>query len=266
MSILTAIPIVAFLIRDITPVSATLLSLTGFQWLFGLPTPVGPAWTLFLEIHFYTLIAVAIRIFGPLSQTKLRTLLAAWLGLLLIAPSLHLDAFNFLIDSEFGVYFVFGAVLGTSNLGTWSNFRVGLPLFFIAGIAALVRFQARASAEMPVWFALVAAILTLGSMVFLVFLSSIKKNPRVSRFKSTLVKSISTLGLMTYPVYLFHEQVGMLLVSRLAPALGSGIAMAVSLIFLLGFCLVIVKIYEPWARKALRQFFGLPEARRDSRV
>lgn len=258
LAILIAIPIAAFMVNEVVPANTTLWSLTGFQWLFGYPTPVGPAWTLFLEIHFYAIIAVALRLFGPLDRVKLRSLLAAWLGLLLIAPNLHLDWFNFLVNSEFGVYFVFGAILGTANFESLAAFKVGSPFLCVAGIAALVRFQARASLQMPAWAAFAAAFAVLGAMVFLVVLSSRSRPQTRILVPNRLRPYIVSLGLMTYPIYLLHEELGMLLISQLSPTMGSGCAMAVTLGLLLVFCLVLVKFYEPWARKALRKLFALP--------
>jgi peptidoglycan/LPS O-acetylase OafA/YrhL len=258
LAILVAIPIAAYMVTEVVPANTTLWSLTGFQWLFGYPTPVGPAWTLFLEIHFYAVIAVALRIFGPLNLIKLRSLLAAWLSFLLIAPNLHLDWFNFLVDSEFGVYFVFGAILGTANFESLATFRVGLPFLCVAGIAALVRFQARASLQIPAWAALAAAFAVLGAMTFVVALSS-RTTPKTKTFVPNRLRPyIVSLGLMTYPIYLFHEELGMLLISQLAPTVGSGWAMALTLGFLLVFCLALVRFFEPWARKALRKLFALP--------
>lgn len=247
-----AIFIYSFALKDKVGLSQDWLSLTGLQWFFGYPTPVGPAWTLFIEVRFYLLISFLLAVFGVGNKSFLMPAAKIWLLLIILAPSLDIKAIHFLFITEYGCYFVFGMLLGlcSSSKEIADNFFAIL----IAFVACLVRLSLRIKGGSGL-MSLVVAFCILSFMFFLV-IWSFQEKYRLYDSGGLIVKLVTLIALMSYPLYLLHEPIGMPLIGMMH-ASGFGLLPA----FLCAFILVslvswiCVSYIEPGFRKLLNGKF-----------
>lgn len=225
------------------PTTQLLMSLTGLQWFYGYPTIIGPAWTLFYEVRFYILIAAVIAMMGAVTSERMRTTAIVWGIALILAPSLKVPAFDFLVIADYGVYFCFGIILGTTSKDA---VKKNLPLIVFGFAIAWVRLQARYGEKIP--HAFEAEIV---SALILLAITFIALRPRELSFirSERSHRLVTNLALATYPLYLLHEPVGMPLIAEL---MQMGLPFSVS--FLLA--LALVTAFSLYCATELEKRFG----------
>lgn len=226
------------------PLSQSILGITGLQWFVGAPTIVGPAWTLFLEVQFYLLVTALLLIFGNLTSIQLRNAAKAWCLVLLLAPSLQIPWLNFLAIAEFGPYFALGMLLGLCR--TKEEFRADLPailtLLALSWVRLVARLSGSASIPQHEWF----AVLMLAAVLYTVYLCS--RTDFLGAFRGI----VNPLALMSYPIYLLHEPLGMPAIGALAAhGLSPIVAFLIAGGVLFAACWLCVRYYEPAARRFL---------------
>jgi peptidoglycan/LPS O-acetylase OafA/YrhL len=190
--------------------------------------PVGPwvdgaYWTIAIEMTFYTLVGLVLAIAGSAAIGRLGLALGLYSGAFWASKVLNsvlggpLDSFYSSLENEV-------AFLLLLHFGCF--FALGMSLFarrpvetVVFGIVCLVAVAARSHAIQPtmgpgaahwlapalVWAA--ATILIGASVIWADWIAA-----RVGRFGG----AISTGGLMTYPVYLVHDQLGKAVVSSVS--------------------------------------------------
>ncbi|MFQ0814974.1 hypothetical protein AVM02_18555 [Brucella anthropi] len=235
------------------PVPQLLMSLTGLQWFYGYPTIIGPAWTLFFEVRFYILIAVFVATMRLVTTDSMRTFAIIWSISLILAPSLNIPAFNFLVISDYGVYFCFGIILGTT---TNNSVKSNVPLIIFGFSIAWVRLQARYGAiEHHAFEAEIVSALILLAITFVAL-----RPHELSFIRSEKsYRLVTNLALATYPLYLLHEPVGMPLIAELT-RLGAPFSLSFLLVLVLitAFSLYCAtKLEKRFGRFILRYIFGV---------
>jgi len=94
----------------------------------------------------------------------------------------------------------------------------------------------------------------------LLIIASIMMNDRACAWAGTRVRTIRMLGLMTYPLYLFHQTVGSAVVLTLHDR---GVPRFLALFFAIAICLVvswiIATVLEPGIKRHLHLIFGALE-------
>lgn len=188
--------------------------------------PIGPwvegaYWTLPIEMAFYLLVALAIWRAWPLRNLALGLgFYSALFWLLKIANlGLHFADFSiiennpgYILLAHFGVFFAFGVLLYERR---YPYAAVTFALFAL--LATSWRSHAMHIAGDPFYIApiiwLVAAMLIVAVAMW---------NPPIARLPTR------TLGLMTYPLYLLHKEVGRAIMLFIgSPAIGLFIALGV---------------------------------------
>lgn len=194
--------------------------------------PIGPwvdnvFWTLPVELAFYSLVAIALWRKWPLTHVAL------WLGcyssafwiLNLISyasgafrfPIMHTGKYSLLL-SYYGVFFAFGMLLYARK-----HLIPSLGFLVVALMATIDRSVA-STAENGGLPAYVAPAIWIGAIGLIS--ASVFWNGRLQRFKTR------TIGLMTYPLYLIHSSVGILVFGVVpfpyAPIIGLTFALAAS--------------------------------------
>jgi peptidoglycan/LPS O-acetylase OafA/YrhL len=251
LATVAAIALAPLTINSYPPLSQLWLSLTGLQWFFGYPTIVGPAWTLFIEIRFYILIAVVLAILGRCSRPQLMAFARLWLVGIILIPSLKFEWLNFILLGEYGCYFVLGMVVGLCR--NREDMVKNLPTIAVAMIVSWLRMQLRLSEKIPDMAVdqIVSAIILLCVMAAAYFAIEAKAA------KSTILdRSVVTLALATYPIYLFHEPLGMPLIGWLR-SYGFGFwgAMAIAFVATTAFAILCAKAIEPSVGRAVKSAF-----------
>ncbi len=238
----------------LSPTPASWLNLTGLHFFVREESFVSVAWTLLYEVQFYVLIGVLIMVArNRLTESGIRTgsiifLLAALFGTFSGNGDLAL-----LTLSGFGGMFVFGALLGISR--SRMQLQQNLPALFLA--AAVTFFQLTGRVAHMGLDPLAALAWSLGLLIVVggtILWSSMRPGTRSS---ARTIAVVSTLALMTYPMYLIHQDLGLNVYALLRDSglsMAAAVALAGGLMILLSW--LSVRFYEPAAVRLLRKWFG----------
>lgn len=269
----------AIICATISLAAAILVNYTSYSELFVAYIksvalwPQGPwiddsYWTLAIELFFYALVFILI----SFDKFHLIGRLAIAIGLISsgfnIIALLHQAAGSALIpeilfkiqDSRVadllllnhGMFFALGVFLWLQLMKRPTQQQILWCCIFTAAgcvqIAATVgSFEAK-GAGMPLFVPVVIWLLALGVIV-----SSVVFNPAFAKVPAWFSKALRRMGLMTYPLYLLHQNVGLALIGQLTKmgvhpylALGIGIGFALSASWAISVYL------EPHVQKAMK--------------
>lgn len=181
-----------------------LANMTMLQWAWGVPPVDRVYWTLAVEMKFYALVA-ALLVVGQFRRFEV--FLWAWL---LVCAGLRLGAPGLLSRmplNEYGPYFIGGAVCCLLLRGATPS-RVALLLG--AWLLALLQVNAAAVASQPK-LGLDAGIATL----VVTGLFGVMAAVAAGAFRRWRLPAWSALGMLTYPLYLLHQNIGYMVLERL---------------------------------------------------
>lgn len=257
-----AVAAALFLVRAVTRgeelVPDTFVALTGLTFWTGGGIIVAPAWTLELEVQFYVLIALLVLVNkNRLTPTRLLTGSYVYFLVWLLAHAADNRLLTVVTIYDSGPLFVLGALLGIST--TRHQLRTNGPAILIALALTYYGLIGR-TAEMGVTGNLqVLWILGVMGLAVTVILWASLRPPtlvRHPRFR----RSVQTLSLMTYPIYLLHFEIGMGAI-RVIEYWGFGalVGVVAATVLVLSLSWFIVKFYEPWARRLIRRTFNWQE-------
>lgn len=255
--ILASALVVGFLIfsGEALPAAEDWLAFTGLQFWTGGDPFIVAAWTLAYEVGFYVLVAVLI-LASPRGLTPARIRVAGLIFLVvwLIASATDFAPLQFLTLGIFGPMFVLGVLLGISR--DTAMLRANLPVLIAAAALTFQSLLARSSGlEWTDGRRLITAALIVLVTGALILWSS--RHGQQSRLPERVVEVVTVLSLMTYPIYLLHNEFGLgitgLLINKdvavwAAYAVGAGLVLGISW--------ASVQFFEPWARGRLRALFG----------
>lgn len=216
-------------------------SLLMLQWWTGHPTIVGPSWTLFNEIRFYAAIAILIFFAKPNRESLLR-FAHVWLCLLLLSPSLHIPALDFLIISDYGPHFVLGIYIW--NFKSLKQIvRNGIPILVALSLVLLrVQKSIWSNPAITQKFWILIFFFTLIFLMWLLLIFEFRPPTQVE-------KLILTLSRMTYPFYLIHETLGMIFISILySYSQNILISLSGGLLFVVFFALILSECVDRFIR------------------
>ena len=207
----------------------------------------GSYWTLPVEISFYFLVFLCLstrRSFLPWLMTLVGGVSTVW-NAVIHSPHQH----NLIFLLVHGCFFGLGVFLyETLHYGrTWPR------------ILALAVCLPGCIAEVFHYHVVMSDIVWVAGMIFLV--GSVLLNEqalRVTGPKGAAV--VRTIGLMTYPLYLVHDQVGNILIEWLHTSAGVryGWALAITMIVMTTLAVAIVRFAEPPLKRAILLLFPRP--------
>lgn len=200
-----------------------LLNLTMVPHWFKAPYVDGAYWSLAVELHFYIFVWLALRL-GQMP--RLEWLLAAWLivsALNALRPAWPVE---FWLNARWAPYFIAGGIFFRIRTLGLSRLRAAL----LCGSWPLaVLYAARNAPSAGVDAAIVSVIV---SAFFIIFLMIAFGDWRMAPSRLTIWS-----GLLTYPVYLIHQNFGMMLHELLHPVLDHApttLAITTAIVLLLG--------------------------------
>ncbi|MES2020316.1 MAG: acyltransferase family protein [Pseudomonadota bacterium] len=221
-------------------------------------------WTLPIEICFYLLIATGLGTGGTLAAIEQR---ARWLGLASVAfwivvlctgwtasPLLQYQSAPLLL-ARYGCIFALGVTILALLRDHTTRLRLGLLSLFAA--TALLEIAAHAIERATTLR--IAATPLVPMLVFIaglvVMLASLKLQPLLQRYIGTRIAS--RVGLMTYPLYLIHQDVG---AAAAAALMRGGLpfapAILLTLVGALAFAYWVASVAEPALRRPLARLFS----------
>ena len=255
--VLSTLLVIAFLALsgELQPAAEDWLAIIGLQFWTGGEPFIFAAWTLAYEVGFYVLVAALIAA-SPRGLTPERIRLAVLLFLVvwLIASATGFAPLQFLTLGIFGPMFMLGVLLGIST--SRAALRASLPVIVVAAALTVNSLLIRTDGlDWSEGRRLLTAGLILLACTAVVLWASLR--PQASRLPVRVVRFVTVLSLMTYPIYLLHNEFGLgitgYLMAHGVPVL---IAYGVGAGLVLGVSWLSVRLIEPWARRRLRALFG----------
>lgn len=190
-----------------------LVNLSMLPHWFRVPYVDGAYWSLAVELHFYIMVWVLIRLRG---LPRLEWVMLVWLSISFINALRPTHALEFWFDARWAPSFVAGGLFFLLRTSGFSAFRIGL---LIASYALAIHYAldyARNTVSRTVGF--VDPLFVAGSVtaIFIVF-SLIAGD----RWRMNASRLTATLGAMTYPVYVIHQNFGFMVYERLRATINS---------------------------------------------
>jgi peptidoglycan/LPS O-acetylase OafA/YrhL len=208
-----ALPFVAF--RTVSP-SDLLTNLTMLQQPVGAKRVLGVCWTLWAELRFYLLFALAV-VWPGATRRRVLMFCTLWTAGAVLADASGEPFLRLVLMPEYAPFFVAGVGLylvhryGHDALA-WAVVAAGWLLGQHYAVKALV-----APAHTPAFHHRsqfgVIAVVTLG----MVAVAAVTLVPRVARINW---RWLTTAGALTYPFYLVHEHLGWVVVDGLRHGAG----------------------------------------------
>ncbi|MFD0856232.1 acyltransferase family protein [Actinomadura adrarensis] len=217
--------------QDIIP------NLTMFQTGMGVQNANDVFWTLWIEMHFYALIALLV--LAGLTYQRCVTFMASWTVLAIFAEESGNDFLYKILIPHYAPYFIAGMAFYLiyrfgSNIVLW-----GLVAF---SWATSVRHALPNAVDNPysippadAWPAIPVLITLIYAVMALVAIGALRK---------LNWKHLATLGALTYPTYLIHHALGPVLARPLYPLLPLWAALAVMTAIVLAAAYLIHRLIE----------------------
>ncbi len=247
--------------KDIT-LAQSLINLTMLQEVFDVPHVDGVYWTLWTELRFYVLVFALIMI----GLTRNFALAAAvlWPPIAAVFQRLNSDVVDMIFMPEQAPLFCMGIIIyllvkQPRNFVLWATLVVNW-IFAVFQTNGGTRLGAEANTDEVLNPIVIAVVLGAGAAMICVF--------ALTRLNRVRVAWMTTLGLLTYPLYLVHEHWGWWMLSMLRATpdwIGLVLASAgcLALAWLIYVC--VEKPLGPRLRTALNHHLAaLSQAERDS--
>ena len=234
--------------------------------------PYGPwidsvYWTLAVEITFYALVFVLLagdgfkRLEWLMMAFSLVSggLWVAW-GLIGFGGAALTSKLGQILLVRHGCFFAVGIALWLLTSKRVTAFRLSMLALALAGclfeIGQLSQVKSDViGRELPIPLAQ-AAFLAGVAAIF----ASVRFNGHVSRLVDGATGTTRTLGLVTYPLYLIHNIVGVALLNALvAIGIGRFAALGVAVLGVIALAWAVSRTGEPWLAGILKRLFGLAE-------
>jgi peptidoglycan/LPS O-acetylase OafA/YrhL len=232
--------------------TGSLLKIDGLRWVDGV------YWTLWVEVRFYALVALLYWLSAGGQRFVGAWLLIQTVSVLILAMiELTSQDPHWIFNLIFQPYHLSWFSLGICGLLYWKR-RVSAPMITLAGISFIgIMLSGRLTAmqmdNIPSLHSVLvdlAVIFTFG--VFLV------RSPAMLLFKN---RWAITLGLASYPLYMFHERVGTIGMTALNDlGVPPFVILPVMFAAVIGFALLLHRFVEN-PSKALMLSVGMPAAR-----
>jgi peptidoglycan/LPS O-acetylase OafA/YrhL len=221
------------------------LNFTMLQGAFSSPNLDGSYWTLWYEARFYLLIAI----FMMVGITRRRVLAFAtlWPIIAAIASASGQAFIAAFLMPDYAPFFAGGMLLyliyrDGHDLGTW--LLVGFQV--VSGANFATHYYMNLSNSTPVVPSkILIAVLIVGSFAAVAAVTL----TRLARWNAWWM---TTLGALTYPLYLIHENLGWFTIHLLRDALGSWGAIGVATVVVLTAAVLIHRLVERRFGKRLR--------------
>jgi peptidoglycan/LPS O-acetylase OafA/YrhL len=251
--------------KDVSPLQV-LANLTMVQEPNGVEPVDGVYWTLWVEMRFYLLLGLLMLV--GITRQRVIAFAVIWPVVGALAATNDANFVSELLIAHWAPYFAAGMLLYVVYREGWSLFLA----FLVGGEVLLAMAHAgeysgiivrkTGGAANP----LVAALVVAGCFALVALVTT-------TRLRTVHAAFLTTLGVMTYPLYLLHEYWGLLMIERLHDVVPKRLllAMAVGSMLLLAYLVhrLVERPFAPRIRRAVEA--GLrgpkkPEAATDTRA
>jgi peptidoglycan/LPS O-acetylase OafA/YrhL len=238
--------------RYLVEIKQLLINLTMFQNYTPIKNIDGVYWSLFVEMKFYIFIICTYLIINNFKQIKLDYLNYFWLLLtVLFIPFSNLTIFrvaNSYLILEWSSYFIAGITFyqiftDRLKLKYFFSLSICLIISLYHSIIQINWLESHYNTNFSPYI-IGSIITTFYTLMFLISTGKLKK------FNSPkLIK----LGILTYPLYLLHQNIGFIIFNNLDIYVNKYLLLISTIIFMLFTSYIISKLYEPKASLMLNE-------------
>jgi peptidoglycan/LPS O-acetylase OafA/YrhL len=233
-------------LKPVAPLSVV-TNLTMVQTAFGVNHVDGVYWTLWVELRFYLIIGLLV--LAGITRGRILAFAMIWPVVGAMAKQGGNDFISQLLIADYAPYFAAGMLLYVVYREGWSvllalliGFNVALSLTRAVEVTAPI---VRHTGGKPNLVVAAAIVLICFVMV------AVMTTTRMSRIRW---RWLTTLGLLTYPLYVIHEYWGLYVVSLVHGRLGRPLSVLVAIVVSLAAAWLINRFVErpfgPWLRRA----------------
>ena len=188
---------------------------------FGVPYIDGAYWSLLVELKFYLLVFLLV-----IAKQLCFAIwyLAGWLGISIAFRFVHIPGLNFFLFPDYSHYFISGALFFLISRDGPCQLKLAMILaaYVLAIFSALdvgANFATSFSEDFRAWI-LIVLITTFYAIFACISIS------RTSPFSAM---RFATLGAMTYPFYLIHQNTGYILFQNLSETTNDVVLLCVAI-------------------------------------
>ena len=248
MAVLSATPFVVTL-------GGWMANLTMMAPAFGHPFMDGAYWSIVVEIIFYGWVALAI--LAGILPRRTDLFVGAWLAIILINNLLLQNSMiERLFLTNFGGNFAFGILIYQITRHGFSQMRLAMAVLAVLlsllgaereRVELLSMFGVAPSAQALALAQLATAsifLVAIGLSYLQRFQTSLATKPRVAGF-------IAMAAGISYPLYLFHQHAGYIIINWLSPTIGKWSAAAVATTVVVLVAWIIWRFAEPVGKRTI---------------
>jgi peptidoglycan/LPS O-acetylase OafA/YrhL len=225
------------------------VNLTMLQRAFGVTDANGVYWSLWVELRFYLLIAVLVLV--GVTMARCLVFMGTWLAATLAATFVEAGPIvDLVVMPKYAPYFIAGMALFLirrfgSAIHLWAFVAAGFALALRSALQRVAgRVEAAGFKAMPVedWM-VVAAITLMFGVLAVVALGGLSR---------LTWGGLTTLGGLTYPLYLLHTPVAVVLVPALRDALPPWVVAAATTLAAVALSYAVYKLVERPVQRLFR--------------
>jgi len=213
----------------------------------------GVYWSLFAEIKFYLMISVLLA-FKKIE--KIETFLVFWLLISAVSEVLVLDKLRSILVTDYAAYFIAGATFYC----LWAKGISAARILLLLGALILACYTAVVWAqELETKYLTDYNLLIVCGVIVLFFITFFL----IASNKTAALGAINwtTLGALTYPLYLLHQMVGFMIFNLAYPALNPHLLLWGTLALMIGASYVIHKNIEVPVARVMKRTLSLSFSR-----
>lgn len=194
-------------------VSQYLVNMTMLSGFVGVRSIDGAYWSLFVELRFYALIALVL-LLGQIK--RIQPLLIGWTVVTAALEFVQVGLLRNVLIYEYAPYFIAGATFYLVRSSGLTTQRAGLLL---ANLALALRHSLAALPELDKHYATHNDPIVVGACVVVFF--AVMLAVSTGRAGPIGQRQWLTVGALTYPLYLIHQNIGYMVFNALYPAVPS---------------------------------------------
>lgn len=233
------------------------INLTMFQNYLGIKSIDGAYWSLFVEMKFYIFIICTYLILNKIKLIKLDYLITFWLFLsiiyLIFSDFYIIKVLNYFLILNWSSYFISGIIfyqIFTRGVKQ-KDFILLLICLFISlyhGVGRINNLEEHYNTHFSPY--VICSIITL--FYFLMYIVA------TGNLKNLNSPKLLKLGLLTYPLYLIHQNIGFIILNNLNGYINKYILLTATIILMIFISYILSNFYEPkvstYLNKKIKQF------------
>lgn len=243
--------------KDVT-IPQVITNLTMLHEPNGVNHVDGVYWTLWVEMRFYLLVGVLMLV--GLTRQRVLAFATLWPVVAALAATTEQAFLSELLIAQWAPYFAAGMLLYLVHREGWSpllgglvGLQVVLAMTKAADYAHIIHRKTGGEAKSLVAMAVVLLCFAAVALV------------TTTRLQHVRWRLATTLGLLTYPLYLVHEYWGLFVISKLSGSLPRLVVLLAAVLFVLGVAWLVNRVVErplaPLMRRWVTQGLRAPAER-----